>query len=257
MQGIRAGAAAAGDGPGAFPPKRYGLMLSPRMVGPIMRKFSTIAALAASTLLLAACDGGSSAAPEPSATSLVSATSTEAQAAPEENGSGDGITVVPGEKFMPNGVTTTRIFQLADGSTECFMNELSGDAYLTCRADFAEPPMVKDYAGNDVAANAVTWTPNGVEFAVMDFPQVSGIATLNPRERLEAFGFTCTAYGESTVECSGPQGAATIDNGQVTGASVPEPTQAPEPDAGAPGAPGGEGPQLPGIDDIIGNLPGQ
>ena len=59
-------------------------------------------------------------------------------------------------------------------------------------------------------------------------------------------GFTCTAYGAATVECSGPGGSASLDAGAVTGAAVPElpeePAPAPEED------PAPEGPQLPDVE---------
>lgn len=227
-----------------------------------MRKFPMFAALAASTLLLAGCSGGSvdtgsqtvagtSATQSSSASPLV-----EHSKAPQAP-SGPTVAEVPDGRFMPPGAQGARIFRLADGATECFANSLGSDSYLTCGTNFANPPMVPSYEGGQVPANAVTWTPGGApSYAHMNFPDTGfGPETLHPYERVSMFGYTCTAYGPATVECSGPGGSASLDAGNVTGAAVPEPQQAPAP---APEeAPAPEGPQLPdvylpGLGDVLG-----
>ncbi|WP_295627501.1 hypothetical protein [uncultured Corynebacterium sp.] len=233
-----------------------------------MRKFTTFAALAASTLLLAGCwgdDTGGSSDPAAETPASGAPTSTarefaETEEAPAGN-QGRTIADVPDDRFMPPGAQGARIFRLADESTECFMNSLGPDSFLTCRTNFANPPTVQDYEGNDVTANAVSWTPDGVIYAHMQFPDTGHVPeTLHPYERVGAFGFTCTAYGPATVECSGPQGAATMDAGNVSGAAVPEPKAAPAPapeQQPAPAGPGLPGIEVPEIPDPLGVLPGQ
>ncbi|MFD5869233.1 hypothetical protein ACFWGD_11595 [Corynebacterium sp. NPDC060344] len=233
-----------------------------------MRKFPTFAALAASAMLLAGCSGGSvdtgsetiadtSATPQPSASELA-----ERPETPQAPSSGPTVAEVPEDRFMPPGAQGARIFRLADGATECFANALGPDSFLTCRTNFANPPMVQSYDGGDVPANAVTWSPGAAPtFAHMNFPD-NGFApeTLHPYERVSFFGFTCTAYGDATVECSGPGGRASLDAGNVTGAEVPEakPAPAPAPEqAPAPAAPELPGIELPGVPDIFGPQPGQ
>lgn len=234
-----------------------------------MRKFPVFAALAASTLLLAGCGAGSGdvgssddikqAVPTSTADTLAekSPTPSTSSKAPEENTVHD----VPDSRFMPPDADNARIFRLADGVTQCFINSLGDEAFLTCRTNFTNPPTVQDYFGDDVTANAVSWTPDGVIYAEMIFPQVGSMETLAPYERFSAFGYTCTAYGPATVECSGPQGSATLDGGNVTGATVPPrkeklapeqpaPEQAPE-NPPAPGLP------LPEVPDLLAPRDGQ
>ena len=229
--------------------------------GGIMRKFSTIAALVSATFLLVACNGEDEmAAPEPQemageqTATESSAPETTSEEAPAEQ-SGPGITTVDDTQYMPEpSATNTRVFQLADGATECFINDLAGDGYLTCRTNFVEPPLVPAHGGQEVPANAVTWAPYGVTYAVMDFPQVPQTAVLHPRERIEFAGFTCTSYGPATVECVGPSGAATLDAGRATGVGMP-PEEAPAPAPEEEPAPAG--PQLPGAEELLPPLPGQ
>ena len=232
-----------------------------------MRKFSTFAALAASTLLLVGCgaDGVDSESETIADTSArPSTTASELAERPETSEATGGPTIadVPDDRFMPPGADNARVFRLADGATECFVNSLGGDPYLTCRTNFANPPMVPSYEGGQVPANAVTWSPGAAPtFAHMNFPDNGHVPeTLHPYERVAMFGFTCTAYGDATVECSGPGGSASLDAGTVTGATVPEPQEAPAPapeEAPAPAGPELPGIEIPGVQDIFGPQPGQ
>lgn len=230
-----------------------------------MRKFTTFAALAASTLFLAGCsgDGGTDADPGTVADTgaVTSSSATPLAERPQEAApAGPTVAEVPDDRFMPPGAQGARIFRLADGATECFANSLGSDSYLTCRTNFANPPMVPSYGGGQVPANAVTWTPGGApSFAHMNFPDTGfGPETLHPYERVSMFGYTCTAYGPSTVECSGPGGSASLDAGNVTGAIVPEPAPAPAPEeAPAPPAAPLPGIEVPGMEDLFGPQPGQ
>lgn len=232
-----------------------------------MRKFPVFAALAASTLLLAGCSGGSvdtgsQTVADTSATQSSSASPLAEHSQAPQAPSGPTVAQVPDDRFMPPGAQGARIFRLADGATECFANSLGSDSYLTCRTNFANPPMVPSYEGGQVPANAVTWTPGGApSYAHMNFPDTGfGPETLHPYERMSMFGYTCTAYGPATVECSGPGGSASLDAGNVTGAAVPEPQQAPAPapeEAPAPDGPELPGIEVPGVPDIFGPQPGQ
>lgn len=225
-----------------------------------MRTYTTLFALAASTVLLAGCAGGGPETDSDTVAETATATETTTKrsttAPTQEAPAARTVADVPEDRFMPPGAQGARVFTLADGVTGCFINSLGADSFLTCRTNFADAPMVQDYEGNDVAANAVSWTPDGVIYAHMSFPDNDHVPeTLHPYERVAAFGFTCTAYGPATVECSGPQGSASLDAGSVTGAAVPPkkaaPQQAPAP---APGLPEIQVPELP---DPLGVLPGQ
>ena len=58
----------------------------------------------------------------------------------------------------------------------------------------------------------------------------------------------------------GPGGSASLDAGNVTGAAVPEPQEAPAPapeEAPAPAGPELPGIEVPGVPDIFGPQPGQ
>ncbi len=228
-----------------------------------MRKFTTFAALAASTLLLAGCSGGG--VDSESETIADTSSNTPTSAAPLNDGganqgqSGQKVTDVPDSRFMPPGASGSRIFRLADGATECFANSLGPDSFLTCRTNFANPPMVQSYGGEQVPANAVTWSPGAAPvYAHMNFPDTGHQpATLNAYERVKMFGFTCTAYGPATVECGGPGGSASLDAGNVTGATVPAPTEAPAPPSEGLPAPSLPNIEVPDMGDIIGPKPGQ
>ena len=230
-----------------------------------MRKFTTFAALAASTLFLAGCfgDGGTDADPGTVAdtTATTSSSATPLAEHPQEAApAGPTVAEVPDDRFMPPGAQNARVFRLADGATECFANSLGPDSFLTCRTNFANPPMVQSYEGGQIAANAVTWSPGAAPtFAHMNFPDTGfGPETLQPYERVSMFGYTCTAYGPATVECSGPGGSASLDAGNVTGAIVPEPAPAPAPEeAPAPPAAPLPGIEVPGMEDLFGPQPGQ
>lgn len=222
-----------------------------------MRKFSTIAALASATFLLVACNGdGGSAGTEArdmagEQTSQAATSEVPSAEAPEQTAS--RITTVDDARFMPEpSATNTRVFQLADGETQCFINNLGGDGYLTCRTNFVDPPMVRNHGGDEVPANAVTWAPYGVVYAVMEFPQVPRMEVLQPRERIDFAGFSCTSYGAATVECSGPSGTATIDAGRTTGVGMPPEADAPAPVPEAPAVP-----DLPGAEELLPPLPGR
>lgn len=227
-----------------------------------MRKFTTFAALAASTLLLAGCSGGG--VESESETIADTSSNTPTSGAPLADGgnqgqSGQKITDVPDSRFMPPGASAARVFRLADGVTECFANSLGPDSYLTCRTNFANPPMVQSYGGEQVPANAVTWAPGAAPvFAHMNFPDAGHQpATLNAYERVKMFGFTCTAYGPATVECGGPGGSASLDAGNVTGATVPAPTEAPTPPTEGLPVPSLPDIGVPDMGDIIGPKPGR
>lgn len=183
------------------------------------------------------------------------------------------ITPVNDADYTPADGPNTRLFKLEDDKTRCFLNDLNGDSYLACETELADPPMVGDGTGNKVPANAVSWNPGGVTYEVLTFPEVAEMKTLPAHSSLSAYGFTCTAYGPSTLECSGPTGNATIDAGTVTGAQMPKEDAAPGADSqqgapgeggqgdapadpGAPGLPGlpGEGGGLPTLDQLLPNL---
>lgn len=255
-----------------------------------MRRSIVISVLTATTLLLAGCqdEGGSSVAPESptagtsnskdaadkkdnkstegseaakSESASESATAEETSEKEKVEIAADGVRIVDPAGFTPPdpGGENSRIFVLQDGVTECFMNDVSGDSYMACRTNMVNPPMVQDYYGTEIPANAVSWNPSGVTYETMQFPAKYPSKTLAPGERLESFGFSCTASGPATVACSGPTGSATIDNGNVSGAKVPpkkEKTVAPAP------APENQGPALPEMrlpkpEDIFNGLPGQ
>lgn len=144
------------------------------------------------------------------------------------------ITPVDPADYTPPDSATTRLFKLEDDQTKCFLNDLSGDVYLSCAAPITDPPMVDDGNGNKVPANAVSWHPGGVNYDSLIFPPVDSIKILPPHASLSSFGYTCTAYGPATLECAGPAGRATIDAGKVIGAQLPTPA--------APGI-GGQGSQ--------------
>lgn len=232
-----------------------------------MRKFSMFAAVAATTLLVVGCgtdDVDSESETIADTSARPSSTASELAERPETSAPSGGPTIadVPDDRFMPPGADNARVFRLADGATECFANSLGGDPYLTCRANFADPPMVESYEGGRVPANAVTWSPGAAPtFAHMNFPD-NGFApeTLHPYERVSMFGFTCTAYGAATVECSGPGGSASLDAGSVTGAAIPElpeePAPAPEDDP-APEGPALPDVELPGLGDVLGPRAGE
>lgn len=231
-----------------------------------MRKFTTFAALAASTLFLAGCSGDDGTDADPGTvadtTATTSSSATPLAERPQEAApAGPTVAEVPDDRFMPPGAQNARVFRLADGATECFANSLGPDSFLTCRTNFANPPMVQSYEGGQIAANAVTWSPGAAPtFAHMNFPDTGfGPETLHPYERVSMFGFTCTAYGDATVECSGPGGSASLDAGNVTGAIVPEPQEAPAPapeEAPAPPAAPLPGIEVPGMEDLFGPQPG-
>lgn len=170
------------------------------------------------------------------------------------------ITPVNDADYTPADGPNTRLFQLEDGKTRCFLNDLAGDSYLACETELANAPMVGDGKGNKVPANAVSWNPGGVTYEVLTFPEVSEMKTLPAYSSLSAYGYTCTAYGPSTLECSGPAGDATIDSGNVTGAQMPKEDVTPGAgdQPGAPGAPGGQGdaPASPGAPGLPGNQGG-
>lgn len=170
------------------------------------------------------------------------------------------ITRVNEADYTPADGPNTRLFQLEDGTTRCFLNDLNGEAYLACQVNLANPPMVDDGLGNKVPANAVSWNPGGVTYEVLTFPPTGEMKTLPARSQLSSFGYTCSAYGPSTMECSGPAGSATIDNGNVTGAQMPMANVPPaadgQPDGrdnGAPDTP--PEPGMPGDPQAPGNLP--
>lgn len=187
--------------------------------------------------------------------------SSETEAKPQALSRDTGIVDVPEADYTPADGPNARIFQLQDGATKCFLNNLGGDAYLACQTPIANPPMVDDGAGNQVPANAVSWNPGGVTYEVLTFPQASEIHTLAKNQRLKAFGFTCTALGPSSVECSGGPGTARIDSGVVTGAQMPKPPvtggQQPGPGQAPAPAPAPEpGQGLPKLQDLIPGIPG-
>lgn len=165
----------------------------------------------------------------------------------------DAIKDVPEEKFTPADGPNARIFQLEDGVTKCFINDIAGDKFLACTTNMVNPPVVQDAAGKDVPANAVSWNPSGVTYETLQFPAAGSMETLHPNERLSALGYTCTAQGPATVQCSGAPGTATLDNGNVTGATVPERKEAPaEPAPDTPEAnPGLPGLNLPAPGDLL------
>lgn len=216
-----------------------------------------VAAVAAVGLFAAGC-GSDDAEPDLTASESTSQSSESTSTSSEESSSESSEPEAPPQirdvdeaAYTPADGPQTRIFQLQDGATRCFLNNLAGDVFLACETNLAEPPEVQDGFGNPVPANAVSWNPDGVTFARLMFPPVAEVATLNPQERLSAFGFSCTAYGPATVECSGQPGTATIDSGQVIGASVPPPSP-------VPAEPGPEQPQpgpppvgVPGLDLLL------
>lgn len=187
-----------------------------------------------------------------SASSKPSSSSESASALPSESTSSEsatqsaGIVDVPEAKFTPSDGPNARIFQLEDGVTKCFINDIAGDKYLACTTNMVNPPTVQDAAGNDVPANAVSWNPSGVTYETLQFPAAGNMETLHPNERLNALSYSCTSTGPSTVSCSGAPGTANIDNGTVTGASMPAPEAAPSEPASEEDA----NPEVPGL-----NLP--
>lgn len=214
-----------------------------------MNKFmATIAAGVMMTFALAGCGDDEPAKPEVSNRSVSSSAktksstpskSTEESTTPTESETPTetpAITQVNDADYTPADGPNTRLFQLEDGTTRCFLNDLSGDAYLACQVNLANPPMVDDGTGNKVPANAVSWNPGGVTYEVLTFPPAGEMKTLPANSQLSAFGYNCAAYGPSTLECSGPAGAATIDNGNVTGAQMPKEDVPPA----AGGQPGGQ-----------------
>ncbi len=173
--------------------------------------------------------------------------------------SSSGIVNVPESDFTPADGPNARVFKLADGTTKCFMNNLAGESFLSCQAAFVDPPLVTDGQGREVPANAVSWHTGGVTYETLTFPATGDVKTLEPNQRLQAFGYTCTAYGPSSLECSGAPGTASINNGTVTGASVPnkapENSQQPAPaGSGAPAGPlGPVGPVGPAMNRVLPN----
>lgn len=225
-----------------------------------MNRFvATFAAGVMMTLALAGCGDDEPAKPDASdRTSSSSAKSKTSSSKPTESSTESSETEAPTETpeitwvndadYTPADGPNTRLFQLEDGTTRCFLNDLSGDAYLACQVNLANPPMVDDGKGNKVPANAVSWNPGGVTYEVLTFPPAGEMKTLPTHSQLAAFGYTCAAYGPATLECAGPPGRATIDNGNVIGAKMPKEDVLP----GADGQPGNQengapdGPAAPG-----------
>ncbi len=241
---------------------------------------ATIAAGAMMILALAGCGDDEPAKPEVSDRSISSSAKTKSSTSPKptEESTKSTESETPTETpeiaqvndadYTPADGPNTRLFQLEDGTTRCFLNDLSGDAYLACQVNLANPPMVDDGTGNEVPANAVSWNPGGVTYEVLTFPPTGEMKTLPANSQLNAFGYSCSAYGPSTLECSGPAGNATIDNGNVTGAEMPK-DEVPLGAGGQPGdqengapddptEPGESGdPQAPGgLPDFGGLIPG-
>lgn len=202
---------------------------------------------------IAAPSGGTSKSTDAKKSSTKSSSSETSSSSESEEPEAPEITQVSEADFTPADGPNTRLFQLADGSTKCFLNDIGGDVFLACQANLNNPPMVPDASGNMVPANAVSWNPSGVTYETLMFPSTGEVKTLEPNQQLDAYGYTCTSHGPSNVECSGAAGAATIDSGNVTGARVPEPkpaNEAPAPEqnpAPAPAPADGLGDLLPGL----------
>lgn len=219
-----------------------------------MRALKFMVPVGVAMLVLAGCsnnDDNNNAAPAPEMTSSTSASPTtseseETEAAVESN----VIVDVDEADYTPSDAPNARQFVLADGTTQCVYNQLGATNYLSCEADIVNPPMVEGADGQQAPANAVAFTGDSVTYQALTFPGGSEQPNvLETNERLSAFGFSCLAGGSATVTCDGPEGTVTIDNGNVTGASVPEPTDntAPEGDTGTNSEPGA-------LDDLRGLL---
>ncbi|MBV7294684.1 hypothetical protein KRX51_01965 [Corynebacterium sp. TAE3-ERU12] len=165
--------------------------------------------------------------PPSTTTTVTTKTETETSSTTAEPA---GPSVVDEADFTPPDGPNARLFVLADGYTSCFYNQLGAENYLSCRSNFTNPPNVVGPDGDEVPANAISFTPDGIYYQSLVFPDTGyQPKTLNAGETLESFGFSCTANGAASVACTGPQGTASIDNGTVTGAEVPPPEAGAQP----------------------------
>lgn len=200
-----------------------------------MRALKLMVPVGVAMLVLAGCstDDNNNGAPAPETTSSTSASPTtseseDTEAAVESN----TIVDVDEADYTPSDAPNARQFVLADGSTQCVFNQLGATNYLSCEANIVNAPMVEGADGQEAPANSVAFTGESVTYQALTFPGGSEQPkVLETNQRLSAFGFSCLAGGPATVTCDGPEGSVTIDNGNVTGASAPEPVNATDPEA--------------------------
>ncbi len=198
-----------------------------------MRRFTVVSVVALSGLMLTACQSDEDTtahSPDQAAstttaeiTSTTPETTTSQPSTTTQTQQSEPVIIDVDEAlFTPSDSASTRLFKLADGTTECYINKLGVESLMTCRANFVNPPMVTDINGNQQPANAVSWSPVGVQWENMQFPPNTPQVVLEPNQRLTALGYACIAHGPSTVECSSDYGTASIANGTVQGASLPK-----------------------------------
>lgn len=230
-----------------------------------MRSPLALLAGLAAAALLAGCGTADDDAPAPPPATAETTTTTTAEQTEKVDPSPTSRSIITVDEadFTPPDGPNARIFVLADGTTTCYFNEIGDGRYLSCGGEFTDPPMVEGPDGRPTPANAVSFTPEGILFQSLTFPGGSyAPRTLNAGEALTAYGYTCTAEGPSAVTCTGPQGTAAIRDGQVTGATVPEPAEPaaedpeePTADAedGAEGEDAGGGPLGDALGELFGN----
>lgn len=187
-----------------------------------MRSLKFLVPAGVAMLVLAGCSTEEEAPPAPettsSSTSSSAGTSTSEAEEPEAAVASNTIVDVDEADFTPSNASSIRQFILADGTTQCVYSGVG----LSCQANIVDAPMVEGADGQPTPANSVAFAGDSVTYQSLTFPGgAEAPRVLAPNERLSSFGYSCTATGDSSLTCDGPEGSASIDNGLVSGATVP------------------------------------